>query len=379
MTTIQGLDLNDGRAIRLTLDGLLIAAREEIEGPIDRGLPYLAPAFWDLQTNGRMGVSFSDPDVTPELAAATIRAHRALGVARLCPTLITAPFDAMRRGVAAIVAACGRAADVNRMVLGIHLEGPWISAVDGYCGAHPIGAVREADAADFERLQEAAEGMIRLVTLAPEVAGALELIRHLVSRGVVVSLGHTAADAETIGAAVDAGARMSTHLGNGIAATLARHGNPIWTQAADDHLMASVIADEHHLDPATLKVIARAKGLERLILVSDASPLAGLAPGRYGAWEVLPSGRVVVSGTPYLAGANQPLAVGLSNLMRATGWSLAEVVGTVTRNPARVLGLAPPGLEVGGSANVARVRLGDGWRIEIMDMLIDGEHVDIGN
>jgi N-acetylglucosamine-6-phosphate deacetylase len=141
---------------------------------------------------------------------------------------------------------------------------------------------------------------------------------------------------------VAAGARLSTHLGNGICAQLPRHPNPIWEQAALDELSASLIADGHHIDLATMRVLARAKGPSRTILVSDASPLAGLGPGVYGEWAVDPSGKIVVAGTPYLAGSNQGLEIGLQNLLRATGWSHAQGIAAVTTNPAQLLGRRPP-------------------------------------
>src|SRR5262249_42962622 len=153
------------------------------------------------------------------------------------------------------------------------------------------------------------------------------------------ALGHTAADGPTLRAAVDAGACLSTHLGNGIVAQLPRHPNPIWDQLADDRLYASVIADGHHLGASILRVIAHVKGPHRTILVSDASPLAGLPPGRYGDWEVDPSGRIVVAGTPYLAGSNQPLETGLNHLCQVRGWTLPQALTTVTQNPARLLRL----------------------------------------
>jgi N-acetylglucosamine-6-phosphate deacetylase len=351
MNEIIALDLTTGQPTRVRLDGVTISALDIIEARAAGDLPVLAPAFWDIQTNGRFGISFSSPTLTEEDVAEVLRAHRPLGVSRLCPTLITAPADDMRRGVETIASACERHADLDRMVLGIHLEGPWISPEEGYRGAHPLHAVREPDPAEFDRLQESAQGRITLVTLAPERPGAIELIRHMTMRGVVVSIGHTAADAETISLAVDAGARLSTHLGNGIAAVLARHPNPIFAQGANDQLFASFIADGQHLDRATLSVLARAKTLERVILVSDASPLAGLPAGIYGEWEVLESGRVVVRGTPYLAGANEPLSVGLANLCRATGWPLSRAIQTVTVNPARLLGLAPPVIATGEPAS----------------------------
>src|SRR4029077_10806911 len=138
---------------------------------------------------------------------------------------------------------------------------------------------------------------------------------------------------ETIDRAVLAGARLSTHLGNGIAAQLPRHPNPIWHQAARHELFASLIADGHHLDWTTLRVLARAKGLTNLILISDASPLAGLPTGTYGEWAVDPSGKIVVAGTPYLAGSNQGLETGLRTLMSAVPCSLTEAIPTVTSNP----------------------------------------------
>ncbi len=151
---------------------------------------------------------------------------------------------------------------------------------------------------------------------------------------------------------MEAGARLSTHLGNGIASMLPRHPNPIWQQAASDRLSASFIADGHHLDGSTLRVLARAKGAERTILVSDASPLAGLPPGRYGEWAVDPSGKIVVAGTPYLAGSNQGLEVGVRNLLLATGWPLSDVLASVAANPARLLGRPEPRLEAGEPANL---------------------------
>ena len=278
---------------------------------------WVAPAFWDIQTNGRWGISFSDPDLTVEKAAVVIHSQGHLGTARLCPTLITAPHEVMRHGVATIAAACEEDASIDRMVLGIHLEGPSISEREGYRGAHPLSAVRDPDWDEFRRLRDASGGRIILVTLAPERPGSLDFIERAVRAGVTIALGHTAADSAMIADAVSAGARLSTHLGNGIATPLPRHPNPIWSQAADDRLFASFIADGHHLDRATLRVLLRAKGPGRSILVSDASPLAGLSPGTYGLWAVDPSGKIVVADTPYLAGSNLDLPFAINEVLAA--------------------------------------------------------------
>ena len=337
----------------------------------------LQPLFWDLQTNGRWGrTSFSDPrpwrSGEPSRAAEVILDHARLGVARLCPTLITAPPEAMRHGVATIAEACEANPAVGRMVAGIHLEGPWISEVDGYRGAHPREAVRDPDWAEFRRLQDASGGRIVLVTLAPERPGAIPIIAKLVESGVRVALGHTAADPATIDAAVSAGARLSTHLGNGIATPLPRHPNPIWVQAADDRLSASFIADGHHLDPATFRVLLRAKGRDRTILVSDASPLAGLPPGAYGEWAVEPSGRVVVAGTPYLAGSNLELASAVNAVLEAEPKLYeSEALAMASLFPAQFLGKPEPKLSPGEPANFIRFRMEE-RRIELLSTCVDG-------
>jgi N-acetylglucosamine-6-phosphate deacetylase len=336
---------------------------------------WVAPAFWDIQINGRWGISFAGPPLQPEQVAEIVRAQALLGTARLCPTLITAPYESLRDGLRAIAAACRSDAEIASRVVGIHMEGPHISELEGYRGAHPKDAVRDPDWDEFQRLQAAAEGRIVLMTLAPERPGAIGFIRKAVAAGVTIALGHTAADGPTLRAAVDAGASLSTHLGNGIASPLPRHPNPIWEQAANDRLSASFIADGHHLDTATLRVLVRAKTPERVILVSDASPLAGLPPATYGPWAVDPSGKIVVAGTPYLAGSNQGLEVGLNNLIRAAGYELAEALAAVTTNPARLLGRPVPALAAGHPANLVIFGRGDA-PFALRRTCVDGAWVD---
>jgi N-acetylglucosamine-6-phosphate deacetylase len=258
----------------------------------------------------------------------------------------------MLHGLSTIAAACDACADVASRVIGIHLEGPFISDRDGYRGAHPAASTRDPDWNLFEKLQQASGGRIVLMTLAPERTGSIEYIRRATAAGVVIALGHTSADLATLNAATEAGALLSTHLGNGIASELPRHPNPIWIQAASPVLFASLIADGHHLDPATLRVLVRAKGIARTILISDASPLAGVPPGIYGDWAVDPDGRIVVADTPYLAGSNHGFEVGLQNLMAASGCTLKQAIGAVTSNPARLLGKPVPRLAAGNAADL---------------------------
>ncbi len=372
-----------GAWVRVAVRGGTIASVEPGDGP-EVGAPdddWVAPAFWDVQLNGRWGVSFSDPGARTERVAGIVRAQAALGTARLCPTLISAPFECFRHGLEALSRACSEDPEVAARVVGVHLEGPYISSVDGYRGAHPYDAVRDPDWDEFRRFQDAAEGRIVLMTLAPERSGAVAFVGKAVASGVTIALGHTAADGETLRAAADAGATLSTHLGNGVASPLTRHPNPIWEQAALDGLSASFIADGHHLDAAILKVLVRAKTPARSILVSDASPLAGLPPGTYGPWAVHRSGKIVVAGTPYLAGSNQGLEVGLNTLIRATGLGLAEAIATVTAHPARLLGRPEPSVSAGQPANLIIFRRGDGalTPLRLIRTCVDGRWTDARN
>jgi N-acetylglucosamine-6-phosphate deacetylase len=212
--------------------------------------------------------------------------------------------------------------------------------------------------------------------MAPERTGAIAFIRRASARKFTVAIGHTAADSSTLRQAADAGAWMVTHLGNAVPSVLPRHPNPIWEQAALELLCASFIADGHHLDLATLKVLARATGAARTILISDASPLAGLPPGRYGEWAVDPSGKIVVAGTPYLAGSNQGLETGLQNLMQATGWPLEQAIHTVTINPVHVLRrhvtLMTTVLKAGAQANLVLFRRDGASEFRLIDCCCDG-------
>lgn len=299
------------------------------------------PGFFDLQVNGFGGVDFNDPALTPEQIHRAVLALRATGVTRFLPTLITSSLDHFKR-CARTLARCPDPA-----VAGIHMEGPYISPEDGPRGAHPRAHVRPASIDDFRRRQDAAEGRIVLVTLAPEADGALELAAGLTKMGVRVAVGHTGADGERLGAAVAAGAVLATHLGNGCAGWLPRHPNLLWEQLADDRLLASFIVDGHHLPPATVKAMVRAKTPARSILVTDAVAAAGCVPGRYrlGGMEVElgADGRVAAPGADHLAGSALTMDRAVANTVRFTGLPLEEVLPMATSRPAGLLGLEPAG------------------------------------
>jgi N-acetylglucosamine-6-phosphate deacetylase len=308
---------------------------------------WISPGLIDLQINGFAGhdlnMAAAPMEERVEAVRRMTREVLKTGTTSFCPTVITAGFEQIRSALTAIRLACEQDPLVDSCVPGIHLEGPYLSDQDGPRGAHPREHIKDPDWDEFLAWQEASGGRIRMVTLAPERAGAVGLIRKLVQKGILVCIGHTAAGHDEIAAAVDAGARMSTHLGNGAHPQLPRHPNYIWSQLAEDRLIPSIIADGHHLHPSVVRVMARAKS-NHLVLVSDAVHLAGMKPGVYkthvgGEVELLPSGRLQTLANPLLlAGAAVSLAQCVYNFMRFTSSGIREAVKLATAMPAGVIG-----------------------------------------
>ena len=270
----------------------------------------MIPNGWiDPQVNGYEGVDFSRAGLTVEDVRRVARALAARGTAAFCPTVCSAAPEVYRHNLPVFAAAL-RDDELRPHLLGVHLEGPFLAAPAR--GAHPAEHLRMPDIGLIERWQELAEGNIRLLTLAPELDGAPTIIRRAIELDMRVGLGHHMADAAAIDRAVEAGATFCTHLGNGIPNTLPRHPNPIWTQLADDRLTATFITDGHHLPPEFIRVALRAKGVGRFVVTSDASPLAGLPPGRYpalgGESVVEAGGRIHTADGATLAGSSATMA-----------------------------------------------------------------------
>jgi N-acetylglucosamine-6-phosphate deacetylase len=335
-----------GTAIAGTLVGINLSSfSEKVEAAMTQTTakirPVEFPGLMDLQVNGFAGVDFNDPGVTEEKMLRALKAIQETGVTRCLPTLTTSSpqdFSSCARTIARMKHAA---------VMGFHMEGPYISPLDGARGAHPKEFVCLPDLDDFKRRQEAADGKIMLVSLAPEVEGAIPMIEFLVKSGIRVAIAHTAATPAQIQDAVKAGATLSTHLGNGCAQMLPRHPNFIWEQLAEDRLLASFIVDGQHLPPATVKSMIRAKTPARSILVTDAIEAAGLPPGSYQfshhAVELSPEGRVSLVGTPYLAGSALRMDAAVGNTVRFTGLPLEDVLAMASTHPARYIGVQPAG------------------------------------
>jgi len=355
---LLGRRYDTGRPVCLEIaEGKVVRAVPAANDADVETLPWIAPGLIDIQINGYQGQEFSSPELAPEKVASIVRFYDSFGLVRCCPTLFTQSFEVMRHSVATIAEACRSWPDVDRRIAGIHVEGPYLSKEDGPRGAHPLAHCRPPDWDEFQRLQEAAEGRIRILTMAVEFDGAARFIQRVAASGVIVAVGHTAADSVQIRAAVDAGARLGTHLGNGAHPMLPRHPNYIWAQLADDRLSISLIADGYHLPPEVVKTFIRAKTLKRCILISDISGLAGLPPGCYqaghGTVEILPKGRLVVAGQrKILAGASDPIGTGVVNAMDFAGLTLAEAVSMAVDQPAKLLAIEPGGFQPGDPADL---------------------------
>ena len=303
------------------------------------------PGFFDLQVNGFAGVDFNDPDTADDDILKAVKKLRATGVTTFLPALITSSRKSF--------SACAK--KILRLnpagFAGFHMEGPYISSEDGPRGAHPREFVSVASIEDYSQRQEAADGKILLVTLAPEVPGALQLTEHLVENGVRVAIGHTTASTQQISDAVKAGATLSTHLGNGCHLQMPRHPNLIWEQLADDLLFASLIVDGHHLPPATVKVMIRAKGFDRIFLTTDAMAAAGCGSGNFQLngepVTVSADGRVSPPGKPWLAGSSLTMNCAVANTVKFTGLPLETVWQMASAHPAKFFGMKPAGRATG--------------------------------
>jgi len=302
------------------------------------------PGLVDLQVNGYKGVDFSGGDLTEESFVRACRDVLAAGATAFLPTLITSPTQIYERNLP-LIARVLHGEEFRGRVLGIHLEGPFISRRDGARGAHSAEWVRDPDPACLDELIRLADDKIRLLTIAADQKGADDLSRHATSRGVAVALGHHMADEADLAKLTAVGAKALTHLGNAVPAMLPRHENPIWAGLTADRLDATIIADGHHLPPSILKTILRTKGPGRCIVISDASPLAGMPPGEY--WSMGAQVRLEANGrlhnpaTGYMAGSSATI-LDCANHLASLGLAGLSELGTMFfYNPLRLIGVSP--------------------------------------
>ncbi len=325
----------------------------------------------DIQVNGFAGVDFNDPEITPEALDHALEAMLATGVATCLPTIITAHRNELEVRFAALDKAVSQSRLGPLMCPGYHLEGPFLNPADGFSGCHPANAMTAADPALVTTLQEIIERPILLVTVAPEIHGGIEFIKAMRASNRLVSIGHSSADNHVVATAADAGAGLSTHLGNGLPQILPKLDNPLFAQLAEDRLLATFIADGIHMPAHALKSLIRAKGFERSALVTDAVAAAAAPAGTYpfAGMKVdrAQDGTVSQSNATGLAGSALCLDDAVRNLVR---WNIASFEQAVEMASTRLLQVLSPvfeahdviladsELEWSDSMNVTRIRVG---------------------
>jgi N-acetylglucosamine-6-phosphate deacetylase len=305
----------------------------------------MSSGFVDLQLNGYKGIDFNSDELSAGALHEACDLLRADGVAGALATVITDALDRMAARLAKIAAIRRDDPLVREVILGVHIEGPFLNETPGYVGAHPPEHVRPASVDAMQRLLDAADGLTRLVTLAPERDAGMKVTRFLVKQGVIVSGGHCDATLDQLRAAIDAGLSMFTHLGNGCPMLMHRHDNILQrVLSVADRLWVCFIADGVHVAYPALGNYLRCVGLERAIVVTDGTAAAGLGPGRYtvGSQDIL-IGEELVAWAPdrsHLIGATATMPQVAAKLQRDLGFSHEAVLQLVSTNPKRALDAA---------------------------------------
>ncbi len=313
-------------------------------GPYGRGTSwdfggedlYLCSGFFDPQVNGFAGIDFNSPRLSREGLRQAAVSLASTGVTRFLPTIITASHDKMDCQLKIIGSALREDPLLRRMCLGIHLEGPYISPEDGPRGVHLRAFIRLPEWEELEKFQEACEGRIRCVTLAPELKGAIPFVKKAVAHGMVVGIGHTNASEEVLEEAVQAGARLSCHLGNAVPKTSLGRTHLIQKQLTMNQLMAGIIVDGVHLPPGVVNEYIRAKGMDRIVLTTDSMSGAGVPPGKYTLGElqvdVGSDGAARLAGGSRLAGSTLTMDRAITNVIRFAGVNLPSAIRMAAKN-----------------------------------------------
>ena len=301
------------------------------------------PGYFDLQVNGYGGVDFHDDGLDAQDLHRVCEMLRRDGVSAIFATITTEHLDRMERRLRRVVEARERDPLVREVVAGLHIEGPFISALDGYRGAHPRDAVRPAERDAMQRLLDAAGGLTRLVTLAPEQDGGFAVTRMLADQGIRVSAGHTDASLDQLKGAIDAGLSMFTHLGNGCPMQMHRHDNIVQRALSlSDKIWPMFIADGAHVAFVALGNYLRLVGLDRCIVVTDAVAPAGKGPGRFklGRWDLL-IGEDLVARAPdgsHLLGSAVSMPDAVRRLVEQVGLTHEQALKLTVHNPRMVMG-----------------------------------------
>jgi len=375
---INALHYADGSQVSVEIHDGQIKKISPLSQKPDGPLFYVGPGLVDNQVNGYGGIDFSQDDLTVEMVQTAVKGMWATGVTTFLPTLITNGHEELVRNFE-ILAQARKDELFQLTVPGYHLEGPYISPLDGYRGAHLLEYVRKPDWKEFTILQQAADGKILQVSLAPETEDALEFVKTCRKNGIVVSLAHHNLSNEQLDAAVIAGAQTSTHLGNGCENMIHRRQNILWPQLADDRLIATIICDGFHLTPEMIKTFIRAKTPDRIIATSDITHFAGREPGEHiingQTFLLSPEGMPSLPAEGVLAGAALPLITGIENILKYADRTMAEAFQMACTNPAKLYGFENiGGLKEGNWADMILFDFKDG-KITLKQTILNGQIV----
>jgi N-acetylglucosamine-6-phosphate deacetylase len=296
---------------------------------------FIAPGLIDIHVHGGAGHDVMQPG--DDALAGMERHFLKHGVTSYCPTTVTAPLDATFQALERLAISHNSAREKRAKPLGLHLEGPFISHAKR--GVHPPESLVEPSVELFDKMWQSAQGRVSVMTVAPELKGAIEMIRTAASRGVCISLGHSDASLAQSKAGVEAGARHATHTFNAMRPLDHREPGVLGEVLADPRITADVIADGVHVHPEVLKVFLRSKGAEGAVLITDAISATGMGDGRFklGGFDVEVKGdRCEYQGR--LAGSVLTLDRAVRNITSFAAWTLKDSVRLATLNPARVLG-----------------------------------------
>ena len=342
---IEGLSYLTKKPISVEIkDGIIIHVRS-IKKLTDQSHPlFIAPGLIDNQVNGFAGVSFSLAGgvLTKEGIVKATQELWKKGVTSYLPTITTNSQEIMTHNIS-LLASTKNDTTIHGSIVGYHIEGPYLSPIDGYRGAHPLKYVRKPNWSEFMELYEASGCNIKTVTIAPEVEGGLDFIKQCTNLGITVAIGHHNASKEVIDQAVLNGVKITTHLGNGCSNMINRHINPLWPQLANDGLMASIICDGFHLRDEEIAVFYKVKGANKTIITSDVTSFAALPPGKYKneegeIVELTKEGMLRLPAQNVLYGSASPLSRGVAHMIKVTGCSLGEAIQMASTNPAKLYG-----------------------------------------
>lgn len=293
-------------------------------------------SFVDLQVNGYCGADFSSASLTGRQIEETCRKLLASGTGGFLATVVTSSWNVYEHVLPLLADACEKPPE-GALILGIHLEGPFISPQPGASGAHPGKHILPPSPDGLRKLHGLCKGHLRLLTVAPETSGSADLIRAAARSGITVSLGHTMADWHQIKAAADAGASLATHLGNGTPVMQHRHNNSIAAILASESIRPMIIPDGHHLPYPFIRLIERVCTRRNLIAVSDSSPAAGMPPGNYFVWgqevQLNEEGRLFCRNNPECLAGSSCSMFECMNFLAENGWTENELWTAGRDNP----------------------------------------------